>query len=86
MAKQGNNYAQYWLGRMYRDGKGVVQDLVMAYVWLSVSAANSNPYYNTKRDRDKVLKRLNQSGLNKARKLSKLCHKKPASCPKYSFQ
>ncbi len=71
---------------MYANGRGVVQDLVMAYVWLSVSAANSNPYYNTKRDRDKVLKRLNQSGFNKARKLSKLCHKKPASCPEYSFQ
>ena len=69
---------------MYRDGKGVVQDLVMAYVWLSVSAANSNPYYNTKRDRDKVLKRLNQSDLKKARKLSRLCLKKPAKCPEYS--
>ena len=84
LAKQGNNYAQYWLSRTYHDGKGVVQDLVMAYVWLSVSAANSNPYYNTKRDRDKVLKRLNQSDLNKARKLSRQCFKKPASCPEYS--
>ena len=50
LAKQGNNYAQHWFGRMYYDGKGVVQDLVMAYVWLSNSAPNSNPYNNTKRD------------------------------------
>jgi len=31
-AKQGDACAQYWLGEMYRDGEGVVQDLVMAYV------------------------------------------------------
>ena len=31
-AKQGHSTAQNNLGVMYRDGHGVVQDLVMAYV------------------------------------------------------
>lgn len=84
LAKLGNNYAQHWLGRMYHDGKGVVQDLVMAYVWLSVSAPNSNPYNNTKRDRDNVLAGLNASERKLALELSKRCFKKPARCPEHS--
>ena len=83
LAKQGNNYAQYWLSRMYHDGKGVVQDLVMAYVWLNISVANGSGLLAGD-DRDKALAKLNASERKLGQKLSKLCFKKPARCPEYS--
>ena len=44
-AKQGNYDAAQWdLGRMYHRGEGVWQDLVMAYVWYSVAAANGHEH------------------------------------------
>ena len=81
-AKQGDACAQYWLGEMYRDGEGVVQDLVMAYVWFNMAATNG--FLFAPKDRDKVLERLNASERRLALKLSKRCLKKPASCPEYS--
>ena len=88
-AKQGHSTAQNNLGVMYRDGHGVVQDLVMAYVWLSVSVANglvtvANGRDHAAEDRDKVLTRLNASERMLALELSKLCFRKPAKCPEYS--
>jgi len=54
----------------------------MAYVWFNVATANG---YKLATDmRDEVLERLSQSDLTKARKLSKLCYRKPAKCPEYS--
>ena len=82
LAKQGNNYAQYWLSRMYHDGKGVVQDLVMSYVWYNVAIANGK--ISMAKFRDKVLAKLNASERKLGQKLSKLCFKKPAKCPEYS--
>ena len=81
-AEQGYNIAQDYLGSMYQVGKGVVQDPVMAYVWFSVSAANG--INAAIRNRDKILARLNASERRLATKLSRLCLKKPKSCPVYS--
>ena len=39
-AEQGDADAQYSLGLMYANGKGVAQDDVKAYTWLAVAAAN----------------------------------------------
>ena len=60
---------------------GVVQDLVMAYVWMNVAVANGYLY---SKPRDKVLERLTDSERRLAVKLSRICLKKPASCPEYS--
>ena len=54
---EGNAEAQEWLGNMYHEGMGVVQDLVMAYVWMNVAVANGYPY---SKPRDKVLERLTE--------------------------
>jgi TPR repeat protein len=59
-----------------------MQDLVMAYVWYNVAATNGNNI--AKARRDKVLKRLADLERRLAVKLSRQCHEKPASCPKYS--
>jgi uncharacterized protein len=50
-AEQGYPPAQYLLGLMYDKGHGVPQDVVLAYMWLDLSAANA-----TKRDREKVIR------------------------------
>ena len=82
-ANQGHAWAQNWLGEMYHDGHGVVQDLVMAYVWVNLAIANGMKY--AEMARDNALARLNASERKLGRKLSKLCFKKPAKCPEYSY-
>ncbi len=42
LADEGNPTAQLLLGVMYAEGKGVPQDLVSAYFWLSMSADQGN--------------------------------------------
>ena len=81
-ANQGYVNVQSILGHMYANGRGVMHDDIMAYVWFNVAAMNEND--DAIENRDHVSKRLSESDLKKAQKLSKHCHEKPASCPKYS--
>ena len=74
--------AQSLLGMMYANGLGVVQDLVMAYVWMNVSIANGSNWPPEKAD--KALAKLNASERKLALELSKRYFKKPARCPEYS--
>ncbi len=37
-AEQGDADAQYKLGFMYKEGQGVSQDVVQAYMWLNLAA------------------------------------------------
>ena len=83
-AKQGMARAQWALGNMHHEGQGIVQDLVMAYVWFNVAYANGGDY--AKNDRNKALKRLNDSERKTARKLSKLCFKQPVDCAEFSYE
>ena len=41
-AEQGNARAQFGLGVMYANGRGVPQDDVQAYIWFSLSASRSS--------------------------------------------
>ena len=75
--------SQSWVGVMYANGRGVVQDLIMAYVWHNVAIANGVPW--EPKSRDKALASLNASERRLAVKLSRQCFEKPASCPKYSY-
>ena len=43
-AEQGNQYAQYTLGKLYLMGEEVAQDREQAYSWLSESAFQGNEY------------------------------------------
>ena len=81
-AMQGDANVQSLLGHMYAVGRGVMHDDIMAYVWFNVAAMNKDD--DAIENRDHVSKRLSESDLKKAQKLSKDCHEKPASCPKYS--
>ena len=82
-AEQGYADAQSTLGFMHANGHGVVQDLVMAYVWSHVAKANGESNRSPK-NIQLFAKMLSQTQLKKAQKLSKLCFKKPASCPEFS--
>jgi uncharacterized protein len=42
LAEEGNPTAQFLLGVMYAQGKGVQKDFVSAYFWLSMSAEQGN--------------------------------------------
>jgi TPR repeat protein len=41
-ADQGDAVAQYFLGYMYADGRGVPKNYVNAYIWLNLSAAQGD--------------------------------------------
>ena len=82
LARKGSVHAQAWLGIMYFEGKGVLKDLVMAYVWLNVSAANGGEVAHVSRNNIESV--LDKYELRQALKLSKLCLKKPNRCPEYS--
>jgi TPR repeat protein len=81
-AKLGDSYGLLKLGWSYRDGKDVLQDLVMAYVWFNIAAIHGNE--EAIKERNEVRAKLTASELKLARKLSKLCLRKPAKCPEYS--
>ena len=56
LAEQGYAFAQYNLGFMYRNGEGVPQNKVRAYVWFSVATAQG--YETARTNRDTVADRL----------------------------
>ena len=41
MAEQGDVFGRFSLGSMYADGRGVKQDYIQAYMWLTLAAAGS---------------------------------------------
>ena len=43
-AEQGNQYAQYALGKLYLTGDEIIQDKEQAAYWLTQSAAQGNQY------------------------------------------
>ncbi len=67
-AEQGDAKAQFMLGMMYFNGRGVAQDYKLAYVWSSVSAANGHVEAAT--NRDLFAKRLSPAVLAEAQALA----------------
>lgn len=74
LAKQGDANAQFNLGHMYGEGHGVIKNIVVAYAWLNVSAAQGNE--TARKYRDSIQKEIPPSQLLKALELSKVyCEK-----------
>ena len=68
-AKQGNAQAQYNLGFMYAQVRGVTQDYLAAHKWHSIAYASG---VELPRDvRDSIIKLMTASQINSARKLAK---------------
>jgi len=49
-ADAGNSLAQFMLGRLYAEGRGVSEDKVKAYMWFDLSASNGNSRAIAQRD------------------------------------
>ena len=68
-AELGDLPAQRLLGALYHDGVGVLQDLVLAYKWLSLGARSGDE--TATRAREGVRKRLTETQLAEANRLAR---------------
>ena len=73
-AEQGYAEAQFNLGLMYGKGEGVVQNLVYAFMWMSVSI--NTGYQHAINGRDRAAKAMTQSQFEKAQYLARECVRK----------
>jgi len=55
-AEQGDGFAQFNLGIMYDNGKGVIQDNAYAHAWSNIAA--SEGHKNAKKNRDIIAKKM----------------------------
>jgi TPR repeat protein len=74
-AEQGDDSAQYSLGLMYNNGKGVIQDYVRAHMWFNITAS-SGKSKNASKNRKIIAKRMTPSKIETAQKLARGCVKK----------
>ena len=72
---QGNAEAQFNLGIMYEQGRGVPQDLLRAHMWFNLAASQSSDK-NGKlaiKNREVVTKRLTRAQLFQAQEMARQC-------------
>ena len=70
-AGQGHAEAQFNLGTMYADGRGVLKDSVLAHMWLNVAGANGNA---AARDvRDSLERDMTRAEISRATELARTC-------------
>ena len=74
LAEKGDARAQYNLGSMYEEGKGVPKDVVTAYAWYNIAAANGDEY--AKKTKDDLAKRITLDQISKAQERVKQMVKK----------
>lgn len=70
-AEQGEADAQVNLGLAYYDGKGVRQDFVMAYMWISLAAEQGHEL--ARNNKDILTKEMTAADVSKAQTLSREC-------------
>ena len=70
-AEQGNIFAQSNLGAMYAIGEGVIEDKVLAHMWFNLAASQGDSVARV--NRDKIVKILTASQLEKAQDLARQC-------------
>jgi len=68
-AEQGMAEAQYSLGVMYSEGVGVLQDNVVALMWLNI--AGSNVYKDAVTTRNLLEKKMTPAQISEAQKLAR---------------
>ena len=74
LAEQGDADAQYYLGLMYRDGFGVLQDNVYALMWVNI-AISSGFDFATKR-RYQLKAKMTPADISAAQELAQECVRK----------
>jgi len=76
LARQGYADAQYNLGALYYNGRGVAKDYVRAYLWKSLAAdgtVTTVPQRRARAGRDAIGAVMSQSQLAEARALIAAC-------------
>lgn len=73
-AEQGHAAAQYNLGKLYAEGRGIPQDDIEAYAWANIAAAQGDSTAIGLRNR--LRKKLDSDSLSKAQALSKKYYEK----------
>ena len=71
LAEQGHAIAQYNLGVMFHNGKGVIQDSVYAHMWFNIAA--SNGVNGGTEARDSIANNMTPSQVEKAQDLARKC-------------
>jgi len=67
LAERGDDRAQYWLGIMYFEGKGVPHDDRAAYMWLTLAAEGGNRA--ARLGRDGLVRRMSEADVAAAERL-----------------
>jgi len=71
LAKQGDASAQYKLGLMYAEGRGVPQDYLQAHKWFNLSAARSLAKRNVAVSMRELVAILTPAQIAEAQKLAR---------------
>ena len=66
-AQQGHAFAQYNLGLRYDTGDGVPEDLVLAYMWFNLSAAQGHEIAQARKER--IVARMTRGQIAEARRM-----------------
>lgn len=71
LAEQGDAKAQFNLGVIYHNGRGVTQDFIVAHMWFSISFANGDKDAGSRRDN--LAERMLPTDISKAQERAKVC-------------
>ena len=70
--KKGDPFAQYYLGVIYRYGRGVPQDYVQAHMWFNLASASpGQPLRYVAEYLDSVEKKMTPAQIAEAQKLAR---------------
>ena len=71
-AEQGDATAQGILGACYRDGSGVLQDYVLAHMWLNLAASRYSAFQaETREERERVASKMTPEQIAEAQRLAR---------------
>lgn len=71
-ARKGDGYAQFNIGLAYRDGRGVKEDVVVAYAWLNlVTTAANSPRPDGSPERDQLAQLLTKEQVAEGQRLAR---------------
>ena len=71
LAEQGDALAQFILGDMYYNGQGVLQDNVLAHMWLNLGAVNGHEL--GAKNRDIIAKKMTPQAIEQAQEMASEC-------------
>lgn len=70
-AEQNLHLAQYFLAKMYKDGRGVIQDFAYAHMWFNIAAANG--YDEAVPARSEIESQMTRAQVTEAQTLAREC-------------